>query len=72
MSTTDTGGPAFPSEQQTNWTNPGMTLLDYFAADAMQGFMTHAHVLEWPAEVIAHAAYRQAEAMVEAKRARQS
>ena len=34
MSVIDTGGPAFPGEQQTNWTNPGMTLRDYFAAHA--------------------------------------
>ena len=34
--TTETGGPAFPCEQQTNWTSAGMSLRDYFAAKASE------------------------------------
>lgn len=37
--TKDTGGPAFPCEQQTNWTSAGMTLRDYFASKAMQSLI---------------------------------
>jgi len=41
MSKTDTGGPAFPSEGEghgdSNYWDMGMTLLDYFAGQAMQG-----------------------------------
>ena len=33
--TTETGGPAFPCERQTNWTSAGMTLRDYFAIKAL-------------------------------------
>ena len=44
MSDKDTGGPAFPTEsaQQTGthtWHYEGMTLRDYFAAKALQGYM---------------------------------
>lgn len=35
--TTDTGGPAFPSETGNIWYDKGMSLRDYFAAKAMQG-----------------------------------
>ena len=36
----NTGGPAFPSTFHNGWGEPekGMTLRDYFAAKAMQGF----------------------------------
>lgn len=33
-----TGGPAFPMVAQ-NWNNKGMTLRDYFAAQALQGYI---------------------------------
>ena len=39
MNNTNTGGPAFPLETSTAFQNPGMTLRDYFAAKAMQGYM---------------------------------
>ena len=35
----DTGGPAFPSENMATSHRSGMTLRDYFAAKAMQGYM---------------------------------
>jgi|JI10StandDraft_1071094.scaffolds.fasta_scaffold42607_8 hypothetical protein len=43
MRTIDDGGPAFPvpaeQSENTNFATPGMTLLDYFAAAAMQGLL---------------------------------
>jgi hypothetical protein len=54
MSNTKTGGPAFPCEQQTNWTNPGMTMRDYFAAHAPEppaswcgGCQTLQETIDW-------------------------
>ena len=40
MSNTNTGGPAYPAPTTKPLENyyPGMTLRDYFAAKAMQGF----------------------------------
>ena len=40
MNDINTGGPAFPNEGFNGWGKPqeGMTLRDYFAAKAMQGF----------------------------------
>ncbi len=77
MSNTNTGGPAFPTGELRNLdtneivlsASQGITLRDYFAAKAMQGLVTHAHVLEWPEEAIADAAYRQADAMLKAREA---
>jgi len=37
----NTGGPAFPIEINSEMTCLGMTLRDYFAAKAMQGFASH-------------------------------
>lgn len=44
MSTFKDGGPAFPvtTEHGSVFPLPGMTLRDYFAAKAMQGFMASA------------------------------
>lgn len=42
MSTTNTGGPAFPFPSDADFGEPGdtgMTLRDYFAAKALQGMM---------------------------------
>lgn len=75
MSTTDTGGPAFPSAHQTNWSNPGMTMLDYFAAKAMQGELAAQSVESGHYEnfdALAVLSYRVAEAMVKEKKARQA
>ena len=73
MSTTDTGGPAFPSAHQTNWSNPGMTVLDYFAAKAMQGELAAQSVESGHYEdfgALASRSYKIAEAMLEQKKAR--
>lgn len=39
MSNTKTGGPAFPLVAENRILHDGMTLRDYFAAKAMQGYM---------------------------------
>ena len=40
MTTTDTGGPAFPNDWRDNEIgSTGMTLRDYFAAKAMQAIL---------------------------------
>ena len=77
-----TGGPAFPSgEQYRNGAGDlcgksslyeGMTLRDYFAAKAMQGILAHLEnhmerFLDLHDEDIAKFAYRQADAMLEAR-----
>ena len=42
MKDINTGGPAFPNEGFNGWGKPqeGMTLRDYFAAKAMQSYLT--------------------------------
>jgi hypothetical protein len=63
--TAETGGPAFPCEQQTNWTSAGMTLRDYFAAKAMQALIDNDGLFsEIPTQ-----AYALADAMLKARRA---
>lgn len=48
----DTGGPAFPVKQNagggSSLNSNGMTLRDYFAAKAMQGYLANA----WQAETL--------------------
>ena len=67
MSNTNTGGPAFPTLADNGhlMTQDGMTLRDYFAAKAMQGYLADEN---WRAEVspmgTAEAAYRAADAML--------
>ena len=55
--------PAFPTEMHHD-TN-GMTLRDYFAAKAMQSYLTTEH--DCTVDEIAHDAYRQADAMLKAR-----
>ena len=67
--------PAFPvqsiyiEDQETN--SRGMTLLDYFAAKAMQGLLAgllgYGHDIMW--DQIAKDAYKQADAMLKAREA---
>jgi hypothetical protein len=74
MSDTNTGGPAFPCEwdyigSKREAAN-GMTLRDYFAAKAMQSFTAD---VGWKSdqqwfEEIAEGAYRQADAMLKARK----
>jgi len=75
MSNTNTGGPAFPhlrwhfgNDTYAPLAEGGMTLRDYFAAKAMQGYLGSP---EWLREVspqgTAEAAYRVADAMLKAR-----
>jgi hypothetical protein len=76
MSNTNTGGPAFPSKKRvyragyaTAEFEPvdGMTLRDFFAAEAMQGMMVD---VEQPrCDYIAEVAYKMADAMLKARQA---
>ncbi len=54
MSNKDTGGPAFPCENASEWTD-GMTLRDYFAGIALQGLLTN----EFLVDVVMHTASEQ-------------
>ena len=74
MSNTNTGGYAFPAEndaeKEYNWINKGMTLRDYFAAKAMQGFASDPDWrVDMGPEETARAAYTQADAMLKAREA---
>jgi len=65
----DTGGPAFPAHPSALGDHDGMTLRDYFAANAMQAFAKN---VGWESdriwfEDIAKAAYRMADAMLKAR-----
>ena len=68
MSNTNTGGPAFPYENR--YEHEGMTLRDYFAAKAMDGFNRHMVAYEWGQDVMdvaARNAYALADAMLKAR-----
>lgn len=62
-------GPAFPTtaEHGFNCGEPGMTLRDYFAAKAMQGFLTAEYASTYRSEVWARDAYEIADAMLKAR-----
>ena len=67
MTTKDTGGPAFPTEnaRQTDfnsWHEEGMTLRDYFAAKAMQAWLVG--INDPKIDVCAKSAYEIADAML--------
>lgn len=68
--TTNTGGPAFPTGTggNTPYSN-GMTLRDYFAAKAMQSFLTRETRFSDNLLMYAGAAYDVADAMLEAREA---
>jgi hypothetical protein len=70
MSNTNTGGPAFPDPQE-NWRGEkGMTLRDYFAAKAMQGFMANkSNPMHYQPEEDGQWAYMIADAMLKAREA---
>ena len=68
MSNTNTGGSAFPCpETEKHYKDEGMTLRDYFAAKAMQGFISRGG--DYNAEFDADRAYAFADAMLEAREA---
>jgi hypothetical protein len=76
MNNTNTGGPAFPTTvrdhydpetggQWSEYVDPGMSLRDYFAAKAMQGYCTDPVMTS--AESVATLAYQIADAMLRAR-----
>lgn len=73
MSTQDNGGPAFPASHNAyhpTESHDGMTLRDYFAAKAMDGFNKGMVDYGWDHEILeAHAkqAYAIADAMLKAR-----
>jgi hypothetical protein len=71
MNNTNTGGPAFPTPAH-NLQNDGMTLRDYFAAQALQGAISHglfnaAKAEQSYAEYLSSLAYVYADAMLKAR-----
>jgi len=69
MSTSiNNGGPAFPTEEHAVFNGrEGMTLRDYFAARAMQAFLTHADAANSADSIVAGWAYNMADAMLKAR-----
>lgn len=78
MTTKIDGGPAFPvflspgESYQGHAPCDGMTLRDYFAAKAMQAFLSghiahHGHESPWPYDQMVFEAYAVADAMLEAR-----
>lgn len=68
------GGPAFPVQERNMFgahESQGMTLRDYFAAKAIQGFCANTHEQAWTASPadFAEWAYLQADAMLAAREA---
>ena len=71
MNETNTGGPAFPGTQYANGIQPsgfsgGMTLRDYFAAKALQGFISRGG--NYNAEFDADRAYAFADALLKERK----
>ena len=68
---TDTGGPAFPCDRILQEgkviCSDGMTLRDYFAAKAMQAFLTRETKFSENLMMYAGAAYDVADAMMKAR-----
>lgn len=67
MSIVNNGGPAFPTENEhqsgnSTWHYEGMTLRDYFAAKAMQGFFAESSTMS--IKDIAEWSYKMADAML--------
>jgi hypothetical protein len=78
MNDTNTGGPAFPAGERfegvDGWhTEPGMTLRDYFAAKALQGYMVGIKPAQdigpGMQDRIAEGMYSMADAMLKAREA---
>ena len=63
----ETGGPAFPTNYKHRTNDPGMDLRDYFAAKAMQGFLTAEYASTYRPEVWAKDAYEMDDAMLKAR-----
>ena len=63
------GGPAFPTLDNTeHWRHLGLSLRDYFAAAALQGFMAQVKPEDHWAEYRAKWSYEVADAMLERRK----
>ena len=69
MINTNTGGPAFPQQDDASGSE-GMTLRDYFAAKAMQAAMMNITDWKYVPSSIATYSYAQADAMIQARNAK--
>jgi hypothetical protein len=72
MSNTNTGGPAFPTPryERGDMYSLGMTLRDYFAANAMQSILDREHGRSTTTlEFVGNYAYQYADAMLKAREA---
>jgi hypothetical protein len=70
MSTTNNGGPAFPTTDpnyEAKYAGEGMSLRDYFAAKAMQGLLACPMQPQSGPDMYAHDAYALADAMLKAR-----
>lgn len=65
----DNGGPAFPSHgTMGEVVQEGMSLRDYFAAKAMQGFLSNNNERIYGEKALARNSYACADAMLEARK----
>ncbi len=55
---------AFPYHNDGIWTNKGMTMLDYFAGQAMTCFLQSNPGTDWTASEVARRAYQYGQAML--------
>jgi hypothetical protein len=72
MTDKPTGGPAFPRSDNVSNSNSGMTLRDWFAGQALAGFMAgyyaNSDSCGFSTEDIARLVIEQADAMMEARK----
>lgn len=54
-------------DSPSTWQYAGMTLRDYFAAKAMQSYLTHAKAANQQVDIVAGWSYKMADAMLEAR-----
>ena len=71
MSKTNDGGPAFATQLETNRDGyaitGGMTIRDYFAAKALQGWLSNPGPSDETINEVAQWSYRMADAMLKAR-----
>jgi hypothetical protein len=62
------GGPAFPNNDAHGCAYSGMTLLDWFAGQALMGFCSHPNSGLWTKDEVAMDSYSYADAMIKARK----
>ena len=72
MTTTNTGGPAFPQSREFGDFFTGMTLRDYFAAKAMQGLLSNVEADDIATHRLTLVCYHIADEMLKARNDRQT